>query len=201
MEMYSVLLEALPPTVHHHLSTHTHTDNHMAAEERKESGAANPASTHQSNNSTVKPICWDKAAKETLLRRVEESGRGTVFKITTNEECFNVMCKETMLFLFSQVKARKAFSLSALWVYMQWNVSGCCDEIPLLPHSLSGANHSRHSEVKHDGSWITKLRTITNQTLLPRICNKNLFFCRLEKDGCCTFHFMSLSFCTGDAAP
>lgn len=45
MEMYSVLLEALPPTVHRHLSTHTHTHNRMAEEEREIKSSASSQHT------------------------------------------------------------------------------------------------------------------------------------------------------------
>lgn len=157
----TVLLEALPPTVHHHLSTHTH--NHMAAEERKESGAAHPASTHQS--SIVKPICWDKAAKETLLRRVEEQRRETVFKITTNyAKKKKVAWIETMNdFLVFTTKSKKTIRFECIMcVY----ASKCIKILPLWDTrgSMSGANHSTHSEVKHDGYQTTKLRTIKTKT-------------------------------------
>lgn len=135
-----------PPPVH----AHKHTHNHMAAEERKESGAAHPANTHQSNNSVVKPICWDKAAKETLLRWVEEQRWVTVFKRMKKMLFFKVMWIETMNgFLVFTTESVKA---------IQFKCIACVCAIKCATQDTLKLN-------------------MTIKTLHPKICNKNLFFC------------------------
>lgn len=127
MEIHSVLLEALPPTVHRHLSAHTHTQAHTIAWQRKREIKSSKSSQHTPVQQQYRQT--HLLGQGSQWNVVEESRRG--------EESNNISSEQWMVNTAekrdgSQLKARKPFASSALWMDMQFGCTLRCNTFAYL---------------------------------------------------------------------
>lgn len=149
--MYSVLLEALPPTVHCHLSTHTHTHNRMAEEEREIKSSASSQHTPVQQQYSQTHLL----GQSSQWNVVEESWRAEESNRISSEQWIVKACGKIRWFTAKREKSipfKCIVHAYAIWMYKDALMQYLC----LLPLSwgtsvsMSGAKRSWHSQVKHN---------------------------------------------------